>query len=134
VQTLFSVGDNSWLSSDPDQDGLSTALELTLGTDPEGRDTNHDGIPDGVAEDTNLSPTVLDMDGDGVPNSVELAQGTDPFQSDTDQDGSPDGSDCFPADPTRSQCSVPDPNDHTPPTITLTEPTNATLISVVPPQ
>jgi hypothetical protein len=51
----------------------------------------------------------------------------------TDGDTVVDGADCFPLDPTRSACPQADPNDHTPPVITLTEPTNATLISVVPP-
>jgi hypothetical protein len=54
--------------------------------------------------------------------------------TDSDEDGVADGADCFPTDPTRSTCPVADPNDHTPPTITLAEPASATLISVVPPQ
>jgi hypothetical protein len=33
--------------------------------------------------------------------------------------------DCFPLDPTRSACGQADPNDHTPPVITLQYPTNA---------
>jgi hypothetical protein len=74
------------------------------------------------------------MDGDGVTNVNEGANGTDPFRSDTDGDGVGDATDCFPLDPARWQCPAADPNDHTPPVITLQEPTNASLVSSVPPQ
>jgi hypothetical protein len=74
------------------------------------------------------------MDGDGVSNADEALHGSDPFMTDTDGDGVADGADCFPIDPTRSTCPAADPNDHTPPVITLTEPTNATLTSSIPPQ
>ena len=47
--------------------------------------------------------------------------------------GHPDGADAYPLDPTRWELPPPDPGDTTPPVITLTEPTNAVLISVVPP-
>ena len=72
------------------------------------------------------------LSGDGVPNAVEIARGTDPFRADTHGDGVPDGIDCFPLDPTRWQCPAPVPGDVTPPVITLTEPTNAVLVSSVP--
>ena len=120
-------------NDDPDQDGLTTNQEWQIGTDPWNADTNGDGILDGLAVASGQSPTNVDMDGDGVLNTAEIGQGTDPFSADTDGDGVADGADCFPLDPTRSTCPPPDPNDHTPPIITLTEPTNATLISVVPP-
>jgi hypothetical protein len=42
------------------------------------------------------------------------------------------GRDCFPLDSTRWQCPPPVGGDTTPPVITLTEPTNASLISSVP--
>jgi alpha-tubulin suppressor-like RCC1 family protein len=121
----FSVGDETWLTGDPDGDGLPTWRELELGTDPLNADTNGDGILDGAAIAAGLSATNLDMDGDGVPNAVERAQGTDPFRADTDGDGVADGVDAFPLDPTRWQAPAPDPNDHTAPTIALIEPTTA---------
>jgi alpha-tubulin suppressor-like RCC1 family protein len=130
--TGLSLVDGSLLGQDPDNDGLTTDQELAYGTDPNNPDTNGDGLLDGAAIRAGLSATNPDMDGDGVPNSIERANGTDPFRADTDGDGVNDGVDCFPLDPTRSQCPTFNPTDHTPPVITLTEPTNATLISSVP--
>jgi hypothetical protein len=66
-----------------------------------------------------------DDDGDGVPNAVEVANGTDPFRSDTDGGAVSDLLDFYPLDATRSQKPAPVPGDTTPPTITLTQPTNA---------
>jgi alpha-tubulin suppressor-like RCC1 family protein len=129
VLQVISASDRTWPDGDPDGDGLSTAQELLLGSDPFNRDTNGDGIWDGAAAHSGISLVNSDMDGDGVLNPAEVAQGTDPFRADSDGDGTPDGSDCFPLDPTRWQCPTSNPNDHTPPVITLTEPTNAVLIS-----
>jgi hypothetical protein len=111
---------------------LTTGQEWSLGTDPLDPDTNDDGILDGVAVKSGKSPTNPDMDGDGVLNAAELGKGTDPFNTDTDGDGVSDLTDCFPLDPTRNQCPPPQQGDQTPPVITLTEPTNAVLISSVP--
>jgi alpha-tubulin suppressor-like RCC1 family protein len=123
------VADQTWLTGDPDGDGLSTREELAIGSDPLMVDTNGDGISDGAAAHSNLSATDTDMDDDGVLNAAEVEGGTDPFRADTDEDGVADGADCFPLDPARSQCPPPNPGDTTPPVITLTEPTNALLIN-----
>jgi alpha-tubulin suppressor-like RCC1 family protein len=128
---VFGPGTN-WLTSDPDLDGLPTWMELQLGTDPLNPDTNGDGILDGAAVAMGISPTNMDMDGDGLSNPNEQAIGTDPFLSDTDGDGFSDSQDAFPLDPTRWQPPPPVQGDVTPPIITLTEPTNAVLISSVP--
>jgi hypothetical protein len=128
------LGNSSGVNDDPDADGLTNAEEWNLGTDPLRADTNGDGISDGAAVASGLSPTNPDMDGDTVLNGAEIAQGTDPFNADTDGDGYSDGADAFPLDPTRWQAPSGTPGDTTPPVITLTEPTNAMLISSNPPQ
>ena len=127
-----SVTSVTLLVSDVDGDGLSNEEEAALGTDSGNRDTNGDGVLDGAAQQAGLSLTNTDMDADGLSNADEAARGTDPFMVDTDGDGVSDGQDCFPLDATRWQCPAPNPNDHTPPTITLEEPANATLISSEP--
>ena len=119
-------------TDDPDGDGLTTTEEWALGTDPYVADTNGDGILDGAAVASGMSPTNHDMDADGLVNAVEIELGTDPFNPDTDGDEVVDGEDDFPLDPTRSEAPSPDPEDETPPTITLDEPTDAELISSVP--
>ena len=124
----LALATNTWLTGDADEDGLLTVREYLIGTDPLSADTNRDGLRDGTAVAAGVSATSSDNDGDGVPNWVERAQGTDPFNADTDGDGVPDGLDCFPLDPTRSACLGSNPNDHTPPVITLIEPTNARRI------
>jgi hypothetical protein len=52
-----------------------------------------------------------DTDGDGYSDAEEIANGTNPFVPDAPW-----------------QPPAPDPNDHTPPTIFLSEPGNATLL------
>ncbi len=126
------LGDDTGIDDDPDGDGLTNGEEWTLGTDPFDSDTNDDGILDGIAVASGLSATNPDMDGDSVLNGAERVQGTDPFNADTDGDEVDDGDDAFPLDPERDEAPEPSPGDSTPPTITLTEPTNATLISSIP--
>lgn len=126
----FTIADNSWLLLDSDSDGISNLIEMELGTDPTNADTNGDGIPDGV--DIGGDATNPDVDGDGLTNAKERELGTDPFRADTDGDGVADGADCFPLDASRSQCPAPVPGDTTPPAITVTEPTNATLTGTNP--
>ncbi len=116
----FQVVNNAFMTGDQDNDGIATWREYLLGTDPLAADTDGDGIPDGVDTETNLDP-----DGDGLSNAMEALLGTDPYNADTDGDGVPDGLDAYPLDPTRSSPPVPDPNDHTPPVITLIYPSNA---------
>jgi len=124
----FVLGNAGISGDDPDGDGLTTGQEWALGTDPWAADTNDDGITDGEAVATGRSATEMDIDGDGVSNATERANGTDPFRSDTDNDAVSDSLDCFPLDPARTTCPVPQPGDTTPPTITLTEPTSAVLV------
>jgi alpha-tubulin suppressor-like RCC1 family protein len=120
----FEVASNSWLVSDSDQDGLTNAAEYRIGTDPLNADSNGNGLQDGLEFQITGRPYDPDADGDGLANSSEIALGTDPFAADTDGDGVLDGADDFPLDNTKSQ-ATPDSNDHTPPVITLQEPTSA---------
>jgi hypothetical protein len=119
---------DNWLHQDSDGDGLPDWKELQIGTDPYNPDINGDAIPDGIEYAMGLDPKNMDMDGDGLTNAEERAMGTNPFLADTDGDGVPDGEDAYPLDPTLSQAPTPDPNDHTPPTITLIEPGGAILL------
>ncbi len=88
---------------DSDQDGLSNEQEAVIGTDPNNRDTDADGLTDGDEvlvhstdprnRDTDndilldgdevnrhkTNPRLADTDGDGIPDGVEVAQGTNPL-------------------------------------------------------
>ena len=120
----FSLVNSDWLMTDADNDGLPTWRELELGTEPLNADTNGDGLRDGAAVTSNMSPTDADMDDDGVTNVVERQKGTNPFVADTDGDTVADGTDFYPLDPTRSQGPQPVPGDTTPPVIVLIFPIN----------
>ena len=87
--------------SDPDADGLSTARELVLGTDPTVADSDGDTVDDGEEVlrfgtdprtfDPGLVAGGADIDGDGLPDAAEFALGTDAWIPDTDDDGLLDG-------------------------------------------
>ncbi|MGK3997754.1 hypothetical protein [Sorangium sp. So ce1024] len=64
-------------NADSDGDGLSDALEVYLGTDPNDADTDDDGVPDG--REPNPAD---DTDGDGLINALDV---------DSDNDGLFDG-------------------------------------------
>ncbi|MBL8783948.1 MAG: VCBS repeat-containing protein [Deltaproteobacteria bacterium] len=66
---------------DEDQDGLTNALEVQLGSDPLSPDTDQDGLADG--EETS-GVTNVDTDGDGLADIVESAT------ADADDDCIPD--------------------------------------------
>lgn len=103
-------------NDDPDGDGLSTADEKALGTNPRMVDTDGDGLLDGeevrvyrtnpLHKDTDddgltdgeealihhTDPRVADTDGDGLSDAVEvLNQRTNPLNVDTDGDRLFDG-------------------------------------------
>lgn len=116
------------LDRDTDNDGLNDWREQILGSDPFNPDTNGDLVLDGTEYFAGFDPVSNDVDGDGLTNNYEYSIGTNPFAADSDGDGVADNQDAFPLDPSRWQAPAGDPNDHTPPTITLTEPVGATLL------
>lgn len=73
--------------SDYDSDGLPDDEEVEYGTGIDDRDTDDDGLIDGVEVfETGTDPTNPDTDGDGVTDGEENAAGSDP----TDPEDTPD--------------------------------------------
>jgi uncharacterized repeat protein (TIGR01451 family) len=70
-------GDDDSQNIDHDSDGLSDALEMTIGTDPNDADSDDDGVPDGAEPNP-----ADDTDGDGKTNALD---------PDSDNDGLFDG-------------------------------------------
>ena len=63
-----------------DGDGISDAREKELGTNPNKKDTDGDGLEDGEELDAevNTDPLKFDTDGDFVNDGKEMSDGTDP--------------------------------------------------------
>ncbi len=98
---------------DSDEDGLTDAQEIALGTDPHNRDTDGDGFSDGVEvyaarllgcngnytncplnpllPDLGCSTPGVDTDCDGLTDCDEALLGTSAKLADYDYDGAPDG-------------------------------------------
>ena len=65
---------------DSDSDGLSDAEEVYItGTGPQNRDTDGDGVPDGLEVLYRMNPLDPDMDKDGVNDGDEIRASTNPF-------------------------------------------------------
>ena len=61
------------IGPDTDGDGLDDAYELyVLGTNPNSRDSDNDGVEDGVEAVLGLDPMDSDTDNDGSPDGTEL--------------------------------------------------------------
>ncbi|MFN2146998.1 MAG: hypothetical protein ACK2T2_01290 [Anaerolineales bacterium] len=76
---------------DLDFDGLVTALERDLGSDPMKLDTDGDGIGDmALLLGPDMGAQTGDTDGDGLSDESEARLGTDPKHVDSDRDGVPD--------------------------------------------
>ena len=71
-------------------------LEIAAGTDPQRRDTDHDGLADGAEAAENADPLVADSDGDGIPDGAEVRVGARPDLADSDGDGVDDGDEVRP--------------------------------------
>lgn len=76
---------------DADGDGLSDAIERSLGLDPLDPDMDGDGLPDGQELALGANPLSTDSDGDGLPDAAEASIGSNPAKADTDGDGLADG-------------------------------------------
>jgi hypothetical protein len=78
--------------ADGDGDGLSDRLEAELGTQPDVKDTDGDGLFDGQEfYETGTDPLQADSDGDWLSDADEGFWRTDPLFADTDGDTLPDG-------------------------------------------
>ena len=82
---------------DPDGDGLTSAQEIQLGTNPNNSDSDADGLNDGWEVKYGFNPlggssseATADPDADSLTNLHESQAGTDPFKIDTDGDTLPD--------------------------------------------
>ncbi|MFZ0470439.1 MAG: dockerin type I domain-containing protein, partial [Thiogranum sp.] len=78
---------------DSDADGLSDAAEITcFGTNPNGVDSDNDGLADGADGVVSLAALTggIDSNGDGFVDG-EQGLGLDPTNSDSDSDGVSDG-------------------------------------------
>jgi len=96
--------------SDSDNDGLTNAEEIALGTDPNNPDTDGDGLKDGdEVKKYGTNPKNKDTDGDTLPDGQEVLGCTSPNNPDTDGDGINDNVDTSP-------CKLPTPT----PTATVT--------------
>jgi len=77
---------------DSDGDGLSDALEIALGLNPNNADTDSDGYNDKLEFTLGYNPNGTgkmpsDNDNDGLSNDLEIALGLNPDKADTDEDG-----------------------------------------------
>lgn len=74
------------LVRDSDADGLDDGLELSIGTSPSRPDTDGDGLSDGEEIGLCTSPLSADTDGDGLKDGWEVGHGLNPLSS-TGDDG-----------------------------------------------
>lgn len=74
-----------------DNDGLTEAEEIGLGTNPADADSDDDGANDGDEVNTHgTNPLLADTDGDGMPDGFEVDNGLDPLSA-ADAALDPDG-------------------------------------------
>jgi len=87
------TGDDFGPVPDNDKDNLTNYEEELLGTRKDKRDTDGDGLKDGVEVNTyKTNPLDRNTDRDGLNDRIEIIyKGTDPLDPDTDGDGITDG-------------------------------------------
>ncbi len=96
---------------DTDEDGLSDAVEIALGTSPTNSDTDADGLEDGTEYTVGTDPLKQDTDDDGLSDGDEVSIGTDPKLADTDGDGVSDGDEVSAGtDPLNDEEEIPNSN------------------------
>ena len=92
MQFVLNNDDPDDATPDRDNDGLSDADELTLGTNPDDPDTDGDGLTDGdEVNSLSTDPLKPDSDDDDLDDGVEIDLGLDPNDEDTDGDDLKDG-------------------------------------------
>jgi hypothetical protein len=123
---------------DDDGDGLSNRLETEMGTRPDVKDTDGDGLYDGQElYDVGTDPLRADSDGDWLSDSDEGYWKTDPMFADSDGDSLPDGVEVYlrTTSPTNADTDgdglldADDPNPAGTPRPTPTRPASSTLAS-----
>ncbi|MFT6146646.1 MAG: hypothetical protein ACJAZO_000216 [Myxococcota bacterium] len=72
--------------TDPDGDGIVTADERDLGTDPNNADTDGDGLRDNGELAAGTNPLDEDSDNDGLSDGGEVRLGLDPLTADGPDD------------------------------------------------
>lgn len=118
-QTYYIMSAGELLAGlDLDNDGINSAVESKIGTDPRSPDTDHDGVSDGIEFVAGYNPREPDTDHDGNADGCEDANKngildageTSPLSSDTDRDGFCDGRGTAPGCPemsdTKMLCSL----------------------------
>ena len=83
VQQFANLGTATAIS-DTDDDGLLDKDEFLYGTDPKNRDSDGDGVEDGLEVQVGMNPSLagdynIDSDGDTYSNLREQISGTDPY-------------------------------------------------------
>jgi serine/threonine protein kinase len=118
----------AWLVEDDDRDGLTNRDEIDLGTAPDERDSDQDGIDDyEEVYNYQTDPLKSDTDGDSLTDGEEVSHGLNPLAGDTDGDGLFDASDPDPQlPPTPTPTDTPLPTNTPTPLPTATPAPTAT--------
>lgn len=111
TSTDVTVNLTATAAADPDEDGLTTAEEENIGTDPFNPDTDGDGLLDGEeVNEYGTQPRNRDTDGDTLEDGAEVETGClSPTLPDTDTDGMPDAVEVRDGDPCTQPTLTPTP-------------------------